>query len=47
MEVEDEVLGGDLKVNVASPDDLPKDAPKLYIHAVMRIGGAEITAKAA
>ena len=47
VEVDDEVLGGDLKVSVASPDDLPEDAPRLHIHAVMRLGGAEITAKAA
>jgi len=47
VEVDDDVLGGDLKVTVASPDDLPEDAPRLHIHAVMRLGGAEITAKAA
>jgi len=46
VEVDDEVLGGDLKVNVASLEDLPEDAPRLHIHAVMRMGGAEITAKA-
>jgi predicted membrane protein len=47
VEVADEVLGGDLKVNVAALEDLPEHAPRLHIHAVLRLGGAEITAKAA
>jgi hypothetical protein len=46
VEVDQEVLGADLKVNVTALEDLPEDAPKLHIHAVMRFGGAEITAKA-
>jgi hypothetical protein len=47
VEVEREVLGGDLEVNVAALEDLPEDAPRLNIHAVLRFGGAAITAKAA
>jgi predicted membrane protein len=46
VEVEQEMLGGGLKVNVASPEDLPEDAPKLRIHAVTRMGGGEVNAKA-
>jgi hypothetical protein len=47
VEVEQEVSGGDSKVNVTPIEELPEDAPRLRIHAVMRLGGAEITAKAA
>jgi predicted membrane protein len=46
VEVEDQAVGGDIKVNVASLEDLPEDAPRLRIHAVLRMGAAEITAKA-
>jgi hypothetical protein len=46
VEVDEEVSGGELKVNVTPLEELPEDAPRLHIHFVMRLGGAEITAKA-
>ena len=46
VEVDQEVRGGDLKVDVTPLDDLPEDAPRLRIRTVLRFGGAEITAKA-
>jgi len=47
VEVDQEVSGGESKVNVTPLEELPEDAPRLRIHAVLRLGGAEITAKAA
>jgi hypothetical protein len=47
VEVDEEVSGGEFKVDVTPLEELPEDAPRLRIHAVMRLGGAEITAKAA
>lgn len=46
VEVEQDTRGGVLEVNVPSPEDLPEDAPKLRIHAVTRMGGGEINARA-
>ena len=47
VEVDQEVSGGESKVNVTPLEELPEDAPRLRIHAVLRLGEAEITAKAA
>jgi hypothetical protein len=47
VEVDEEVFGADFKVKVTPLETLPEDAPRLRIHAVMRLGGAEITAKSA
>jgi predicted membrane protein len=47
VEVDQEVSGGESTVNVTPLEELPEDAPRLRIHAVLRLGGAEITAKAA
>ena len=46
VEVDQEVSGGDSKVNVTPLEELPEDAPRLRIHAALRLGEAEITAKA-
>jgi hypothetical protein len=47
VEVDQETLQwGQFEVDVASPEDLPEDAPKLRIHSVMRMGGGLITNKA-
>ena len=46
VKVEQDTRGGGLEVDVASPGDLPEDAPKLRIHAVTRMGGGQVHAKA-
>lgn len=46
VEVDQDALGGELQVDVTSAEDLPEDAPQLHIHAVTRIGGGLVTAKA-
>lgn len=46
VEVDADVSGGESKVDVTPLDELPEDAPRLRIHAVLRFGGSEITAKA-
>ncbi len=47
VDVDEDVLGGQLEVKVTPSEDLPEDAPKLHVHAVTRIGGTQVTAKAA
>ena len=47
VEIDEEVSRGESKVNVTPLEELPEDAPRLRIHAVLRLGEAEITAKAA
>lgn len=46
VEVEQEAFGGESRVNVTPLEELPEDAPRLRIHAGLRFGEAEITARA-
>lgn len=47
VEVDEEVVAGELEVSVTPAEDLPKDAPKLHVHAVARFAGEVVKAKAA
>lgn len=46
VDVHKKSLAGGFDVNVTPLEDLPEDAPKLHVHAVTRMGGGLVTAKA-
>jgi predicted membrane protein len=47
VDVDAENHAGGFDIRVTPEDQLPADAPRLHIHAVTRMGGGVVTAKAA
>ncbi len=45
VDVDDDSIAGAFDAKVTPSDDLPEDAPKLYIHAVARMGGGQVVTK--
>ncbi|MEX1296708.1 MAG: hypothetical protein AB1Z67_11100 [Candidatus Limnocylindrales bacterium] len=45
--VQDTLVGGDTRIEVTPPTDLPDDAPRLDVHVVTRFGATAIKADAA
>ncbi len=45
VDVDDDSTAGGFDAQVTPPDELPEDAPKLHIHAMVLMGGGQVVTK--